>query len=494
MAQKETQIMKKNIRAIVIFSVIAVILAGLLILLTVTAPAEEEKTEEAAPASKLLYDKNPKDISKLTVKNEHGEYEIIRIGEGDGASWTITDIANMPISSAQIGTLIESAGSVTSQKTVAENPEDISIYGFNEPSAVVTAAFSDSANTVRTLTVGNPTPDEIMRYIMVDGDKAVYAVYGSAVKCFLNDRNDVISKVVYTAKTAESADDTTNYTKINKITINRSDLDYDFVVEYDVRNDDDSIITGNASGYVVTSPVFRDLNPDKSKDFTGNIFGLTASGLGPLNPSEEELAACGIDESAAKVTFEINGGDTVRLVIGKEYINEAGKKAGRYATVNDAPLIYIFDESSLPWLTAKPLDIVTTMITSNYVFTVRSMEITGSGVNMSFTMTGSSNADFAVKLNGAEVDKDKFKTFYQFILRMPSEEIYFEETDAEPTVSINITTENGSDLIEFLPAEGRKAIIRLNGKTVYKCASAYVDRLLDNIRLYENGEDIIDNW
>lgn len=487
--------MKKNIKAIVIFGVIAVILAGLLILLTVTAPAEEEKTDDtAAPASKLLYDKDPQDISKLTVKNEYGEYEIIRIGEGGDASWTIMEIADMPISSAQIGTLLESAGSITSRKTVAEDPEDISIYGLTEPSAVVTAAFSDGANTVRTITVGNPTPDESMRYITVDGDTTVYAVYGSAVKCFLNDRNDVINKVVYTAKTAENAEDTTDYTQIKKITVNRSDLDYDFVVEYDVRQDDDSIMTGNSSSYVVTSPVFRDLNPDKSSAFTGNIFGLTASGLGPLDPSEEDLAACGIDESAARVTFEINGGDVVRLVIGKEYINEEGKKAGRYVTVNDTPLIYIFEESSLPWLTAKPLDIVTNMITSNYVFTLRSMDITGSGINMGFTMTGSSNDDFEVKLNGTEVDKDKFKTFYQFILRMPSEEIYFEETGAEPTVSINIKTENGSDLIELLPSEGRKAIIRLNGKTVYKCASAYIDRLLDNIRLYENGEDIISNW
>lgn len=486
--------MKKNIKAIIICCVVVVILAGLLILLAVTAPAEEEQTEDTTPASKLLYDKDPHDIVSLTVKNEHGEYEIIRIGEGDNAVWTIMEIANMPMSSAQIGTLLESAGSVTARQSVAENPEDISIYGLTQPSAVVKAEFSDSAGTVRTITVGNATPDENMRYITVDGDPTVYTVYGSAVNCFLNDRNDVINKVVYTVRTAESAEDTTDYTRINKITVQRADLDYDFVVEYDVRQDDENVITGNSSSYVVTSPVFRDLNPDKSSDFMGNIFGLTASGLGPLNPGEEELAACGIDESAARVTFEINGGDVIRLVIGKEYVNEEGKKAGRYVTVNDAPLVYVFDEAYLPWLKLGPLDIVTAMITSNYVFDVRTMNVTGSGVNMGFTMTGSSDEDFEVKLNGADVDKDKFKTFYQFILRMPSEELYFEETDAEPIISIDIRTADGGDLVEFLPAEGRKAIIRLNGRTSYKCAEAYVDRLLDNIKLYENGEDIIGSW
>lgn len=487
--------MKKNIRLIIIFCVIALILAGLLIFLKSSAPAEEEEKQEAeAPASRLLYDEDPRDISELSVKNGHGEYEITRIGEGETAAWTVPDIADMPISTSKMTDLLEAAASVTAQLTVAEDPEDISIYGLNEPSAVIKATFSGGSKAVRTLTLGNLAPDGNKRYVTIDGGSAVYAVLDSKVSCFLKDKYDIINKVVYTAKAGETDEETAKYSTLKKITVKRKDIDYDLVVEYDVRLDDDSIVTGNTSSYVVTSPIFRDMNPDNSKDFVSMIFGLTASDLAVLNPNEEDLEKYGISDPEAEVSFEINGGDTVRLLIGNEHRDDDGKKAGRYVTVNDMPLIYIFNESSLPWLTAEPLDLVTAMIASNYVYDIKTLDITGSGVNMSFTMTGSGSDDFAVKLNGTDTDVAAFKTFYQFILRIPSDELYFEETDAEPIASIDIRTKDGGDLIEFLPSEGRKVIIRMNGKPVYKCTSAYVDRLLDNANRYQNGDPLIENW
>lgn len=485
--------MKKNIKYIIIFCVIAVILAGLLIVLKITAPEEEPESDtEDAVQTSLVYDKNPHDISKLEISNEHGTYEVVRAGEGDDAVWTIVELANLPMSSANMGNLLENAASVTAQQTVVESAEDLSIYGLAEPLSTVTATFSDSGNTVKKLLIGNLTPNGNMHYAMVEGDSKVYTILNSKLNCFLENKYYVLNKIIYTARSAADENDTTDYTRINKITIKRPDIDYDFVIEYDVRLDDDSIMIANSSSYVVTSPVFRELNPETSATVMDGIFGLTASDFGILNPNEEDFAACGITEPAAEVLFEINGGDTVHLTIGNECFDEDGAKLGRYVYVDGAAIIYIFDESSLPWLNVTPLDITTTMFTSNYIYDVNSIDISG-GINMSFTMTGGAD-DFAVKLDGNDADADEFKNLYQFILKAPSDELYFEETDAEPTVSISVKTNSGEDLIEYIPSDGRKAIIRLNGKVTYKCASAYVDRLMSNLELYKNGEKIISSW
>ena len=487
--------MKKNIKYIIIFCIIAVILAGLLIVLKLTAPAEEETgtdTDNAVQTS-LLYDKNPHDISKLEISNEHGDYEVVRAGEGDNAVWTIIELANLPMSSASMGNLLENAASVTAQQTVVENAEDLSIYGLAEPLATVTATFSDSANTVKKLFIGNLTPSGTMHYAMTEGDQKVYTILNSKVNCFLENKYYVLNKIIYTVRSAADENDTTDYTRINKMTITRSDLDYDFVIEYDVRLEDDSLMIANSSSYVVTSPIFRELNPETSAAVMDGIFGLTASDFGILNPTEEDFSSCGITEPAAEVLFEINGGDTIHITIGNECYDEDGKKLGRYVYVDGAAIIYVFDESSLPWLNVTPLDIITTMFTSNYIYDVNSVDISG-GANMSFTLTGSGADDFAVKLDGNDTDAERFKTLYQFLLKAPSDELYFEETDTEPTVSISIKTDSGEDLIEFIPSEGRKSIIRLNGKVSYKCATAYVDRLMSNLELYKNGEDIISSW
>lgn len=486
--------MKKNIKHIIIFCVIAVILVGLLIVLKITAP--EEETEQEADndvQTSLLYDKNPNDISKLEISNEHGSYEVVRIGEGDGAVWTVTELSNLPMSSASMGTLLENAAGVTAQQTVVENADDLSLYGLDKPLSAVTASFSDSAGTVKKLFIGNLTPGGTTHYAMVEGDSRVYTILNSKVNCFLENKYYVLNKVLYTARSAADENDTTVYTRINKMTVSRPDIDYDIVIEYDVRLEDESLMTANSSQYVITSPIFRELNPETSASVTDGIFGLTASDFGILNPTDEDLTACGIAEPAADVLFEINGGDNVRIRIGGECFDSDGSKLGRYLMINEVPIIYVFDESSLPWLSFKPLEIVTTMITSNYIYDVKSIDISGAA-NMSFTMTGSGADDFAVQLDGSDTDTDAFKNLYQFLLKVPSDELYFEDLTAEPTVSITIKTGSGEDVIEFIPSEGRKSAIRLNGKTSYKCASAYVDRLISNLELYKNGGNIITTW
>lgn len=486
--------MKKNIRLIIIICIIAAVLGGAVFLLMKTAPEEEETDDTEEVTTSLLYDKAPSDLEKLTVENEKGTYEVIRVGEGDSAVWTVASIANLPLSGSVMSKLVDNSSSLTAQQTVVEAPEDISIYGLDAPSATFTAEFSDSAKTVKKLIIGNLTPEETKRYVMLEGDPKVYTVFNTALSCFLEDKYALINKTVYSVQSKKDENDTTDYSRINKLTVSRADIDYDIVIEYDVRLDDEDSMVANSSTYVLSEPVFRDLNPETSSDITSGIFGLTASDLAVLNPNEDDLEKSGMNAPTAEVTAEINGGDVLHFRIGNEFINEDGKKEGRFVYVDGIDIIYIFSESSLPWLTVKPLDIVTTMYTSNYVYELDKLNISCAGKDMRFEFAGGAD-NFEVTLNGEAVDGDAFKNLYQFILRAPSSELYFEEVSAEPSLTVEIVTrDGGGDLIEFIPAGNRQAVVRLNGESKYICQQSYVDRFIKNLELYENGEEIVINW
>lgn len=487
--------MKKNIRIIIICLLAVIVLGAAAAVLLLTAPEKEETSSEEEETSRLIYDKNPDDISEINITNEHGSYQIKRVGEGDNIQWAIEGISGVPVSSESLGNVIEGAATLTAQQVVVEDPEDISIYGLDAPSATVNTVFTDSSGMTSTLVIGNQVPDGINRYFMLEGDPKVYTAKNSDLMYFLNDKYDLVDRVVYKAKTAADVNDTTDYTRINKMTIQRKDLDYDVVIEYDVRLEDDSIMTSNSTQYVMTSPAFRELNPETSSDVTDGIFGLTAADLGILNPTEEDAVNCGLADPEVILKAEINGGDQLSLYVGNECYDDDGEKLGRYVYVDGINIIYIFDESSLPWLTFEPIRIVTTMYTVNYVYELDTLDITGENADMHFTVTGSSDKDFAAKMDGQDVDPDKFKTLYQFILRAPSDDFFFEETDSEPVLTIDIKTrDGGGDVIEFVPYQNRKCIVKLNGKSTYLCTSAYVDRLVKNLELYRNGEDIVINW
>ena len=102
--------------------------------------------------------------------------------------------------------------------------------------------------------------------------------------------------------------------------------------------------------------------------------------------------------------------------------------------------------------------------------------------------------DFKVECDDKDVTVQNFKDFYQYILRAPAEELYLENCSEPADITVTISHEYGVDEIEFINSDDRKSIIRLNGRTSFKCRTAYVNRLMDNVQHLLNGEKIVSTW
>lgn len=483
--------MKGNIKLLITAAVVLVILAGAVVALTLTG-GEEGETEETsvsttAPLSRLLYEKSPEQVENIRIVNETGEYDIKKFGE---SLWAVTDFAGVNHSKAALDDALEGACSVTSQQVAAENADDLSVYGLKEPRASVTVTFGDGSE--RKMLIGAESPSPGLTYMCFEGETKVYAVNTSDIDVFLEDRFYFIAKTVYTARSAADANDTTDYTKIDSITISRKDIDYDIVLEYDVRQDSDEIITGNSSSHIMTSPVRLDLNPDMAADTLNKVFGLTASAVAVVAPSKEMMANFGLDDPFAVIKFDI-AGETFTLSVGNEFTAEDGTQ-GYFGYAEGIDIIYIFNRSDLPWATVKPLDITMTMITSTYIYAIDTVDIETAEGSTHFDLSGDGADDFDVVCDNGDITEDSFKSFYQFFLRAPAEEIYLEENTSPADITVTVKSSGGTDVVEFIRSEDRMSVIRLNGRTSFRCRTAYTDRLIENLGLLLEGQGMIETW
>ena len=71
-----------------------------------------------------------------------------------------------------------------------------------------------------------------------------------------------------------------------------------------------------------------------------------------------------------------------------------------------------------------------------------------------------------------------------------------EEPQGDPLVSIYLETQDGEtkQTVEFYKSEGKKVLISVNGTPCFKCRSAYVDLLIDNLSKFDGSEEFIMNW
>ena len=119
------------------------------------------------------------------------------------------------------------------------------------------------------------------------------------------------------------------------------------------------------------------------------------------------------------------------------------------------------------------------------------------GEKVSFEGSGTSQDDYKVTKNGKECDSERFRSFYTFLLKTSAEEFVIdEEPSGDPVVSISLETQDGKtkQTIDFYKADGKKALISVNGTPCFKCRMAYVDLLIDNLSKFDTDEEFVMNW
>lgn len=497
--------MKKGTKSILAGTGALVLLSGALVALKLTEPSDsvESNTDatESDKVSTLLWEKDPATVKQISVQNTEDSYEVNAVitetvneetGEAEeDRSYVIKGCEELSYDTL-VNTFATKGSTITTVDTIAEHASDLSIYGLAEPSATVTLTYDDDSQT--TFYIGDVSPLSTETYFMQEGDETVYTVQTNYVSTFLQKPEYFVSK---TLEPALAEDDTT---VLEQISIDRQDLEYTLLMEYD-HFYDELENGGTAAYHKITSPVVCYLNPEYSADTTSAIFGLAADEVVQVHPTKEKLAACGFDDPFCTVSFTTDAGRTMTLQIGDTYAlsDEETTDTYYYAYYSEYDVLYGFLPDSLPWEDVQIADIASKLVFTTYVWDVGELEISAPDMEP-FVLTGqgSSKDDFIAKLNGKEIDVERFRTFYTFILKTYAEDILLDGTvpNEEPLASITMKRQDGlqTQVVEFYESEGLKVLIVVDGEPVFKCRKAFVDTLLHNCEIFETDEAFTTHW
>lgn len=489
--------MKSKAKSLLFIGIFVASMALVFLILILTQPKKEEEKNNPTQKTETISIKSEErdNIVSMKIKNSGGEYTIVQTALG----FSIEELKDLKQNTTTMGAAGNCAAKINAQTLVEENAEDLAKYGLSAdaPEAECTVTLKDGSSY--TVLYGITAPDGNSVYVRMADSSDVYVVLSNSSRYFYNSKESYISLIIKEQLTNESTAPTIDF-----LTVERKDLNYDIVFEDDTKNyavDDVSM----ASSQVMISPVYAYLDITNSNDIIYGLWGLTAVEAVKPFPTEADFDEYGLSDPFCTVTinaelqtYKLLIGDIASYVIGEDG-NPTTEPAYYYGYFEGKDVIYRFAADEVKWATFMPVDILSSMMTSNYIYSLDYMDIqlhNGEDINYYFDIEG--NADegsLSVSLNNKYANADDFKILYQFVLKCPIDALCLEEPkeDAKLLAFIEFSrAEGGGDTLEFYDDGANRVIIKLNGVTSFSQPKSYLDTLTSNLKLFADGAPVED--
>lgn len=486
--------MNKNTKILIGSAIGIAVLGAAALLLALTQPEKQTDSNTSSEDEKVsVLSYKADDISKLTIKNDNGEFTINRLGS---EKWGIDSIPEEYANNSAYGSSMTSAGTITAKMTAEKNAEDLEKYGFNEPSAVFTMTFKDDKFEPVSCTVGIKNEGENAWYFKTDKSDDVYLISNSGIKFAMGDKLDYVQLSELTPTYDEKSD------SVNRIRVQRPDLSDDLVLDK-LPQETEKEFASTYATYKMSSHNGILADDDLDKEVVYGLFGLSATSAVAVNPTEEQKKQYGFDNPAC-VASMVNNEKAVKLTVGNPVyetsVDKDGKESksitGYYGIISGRDVIYVFSPDVLPYLTVSAESILYRLFLTPYIYYLDNVTVKDTqGKEYVFKITGDAS-DAKVTLDGKEVVLDRFKTFYQYMLSAYAEDIYTDDLADENKFIASFAydyREEGkeSDVVEIYSSESdRKCIFVVNGNVRYKVRQIYGSRFIDNVNALVNGGEI----
>ena len=516
----------KSTKNIIIAAAVTVVLgAGAAVLVLTGQPdnADGQSSDAASTVSTETYtltDRQGTDILQLDITNDSGSYTFTRdskvvsstdsdgnVTSEDKIFWTSEGLNGLTSNETMISTFMKSLAGLTSKELVETDAADLEKYGLENPVATARLTFDGGEQVTLNFGIKNPAQTNFV-YCRMGESRDVYLVSNYSVGNVYYPINDYVSMSLTPGYNASSAQE------LDYFRIERKDLaePYQIAFMYDVQQEaenEDSVIT-TFNSHRLTSPFVAEIDSTKGKTYCYGLYGLTASECVSVTTDEEILAKTGLDDPFLTLTFKY-GGTRYVLHFGDEIITTTPTEdentpdlttvTGYYGMLEGVNAVFAFDTSAVPWYKMTLQDIISRRPVSPYIYTCDSVVITTPDREYVFEINGDAKENSFI-LDGEELNGDKFRQLYQHLITAVGDEVFLEEGEYEPYISVTFNYREEyhklynteSDTIRYYKSDDRKNIVSVNGKVLFKVRQVYTERLIENIDALINGGELRLDW
>ncbi len=490
--------MTSKVKTLIIGAVVVVLLVAVLVVLKVTEPKKQDEGTSSSSSDisqDALIDEKLDNYKSIKVKNSSSEYSIksVEIQGADGEKdykYVINELEKYTQKESSVTSLVSNVNKLYSSSKIEDKVEDLSKYGLDKPSSVVTYETVDKTYTIN---VGSEAPDGSF-YTMIDGDEALYTIDSSIANLFNSNYVDFLDTTLIPAETETLEDGTTQTPKITSFELERSDLP----AKIKLLPNDNTEQLAYSSIYKMVSPIESDINYQIDSEYMAKIFGMSASKVEAIYDSSK-ASEYGFDKPTAKFTVQYSG-KTKTITVG----NKA--ESGEYRVlVDNNGLVYNASEETLVFMTVTADDMISGLAIVPSITDVKTVNVMLDGKTYKYDLTNEKVKDedsgeeslqtTKVVYDGKELDLDIFRKYYQLLLSASVEKINYDNTKGDLVASIEyLYTDGGSDKIELYQAENRRMIVAINGEAKYEGRIAYYDKLVKETQNLLSGKAVDTDW
>lgn len=495
--------MSKRVKIIIAAAaVLALLVAALIVVLNLPEESEKEKpssnsssqiasTETTLEGYLKVIDFEKEQVRDITAQNDKGGFALKYVKKD---TWTLSGAEKFKLNSSAIETLLERCIEFAATKEIAENPEDLSIYGISDKGTVATISYSTGEKL--TFMVGS-TNSAGYTYVYLKQNNKVYMAddYWDDPFCLKNTAYLDLSVTDSIPTDDEGAQKDPNVKKLsfvgkgleNPIIIEQNPEYVDYYKREEEGEDHSGMLP--PAQYIFTSPMKVDTSDESFGGLQNQYYGITAKDIYSLNPTAQELSSCGLSDPYVTITAEATSETTI-IKLGNS-LKVDGEEC-YYAVSNQREPIFIVKASDFGFFKEDLINYVSSIVVNVVIDSIDTLTFEADGKKYVFETSGEDD-DLVVRLDGKKLSTVEYRDLYQLVMLAYCEEsVKPGQYNGDTKLKITYTYREREkvDVLEYVKVGTRKYLIRLNGSDLALVRSKYVDTLVFGLNQFVTGKDV----